>query len=165
MATLRQLRIEQATEEDIPLILSFIHELARYERALDRVSATEESLRKTLFGPRPYAEAVIARENGEAVAFALYYFSYASFSARPGLYLEDIFVRPRARKSGIGRQLITFLAHKALELDCARMEWSVLNWNEQAIGFYKKLSAEPINDWTVFHLSREKMAQLTKVVH
>ena len=162
MVTDRQIRIEQATQEDIPLILSFIHELARYERALDRVSATEETLRVTLFGPRPYAEAVIARENGEALAFALYYFSFASFSARPGLYLEDIFVRPSARDSGIGRQLIAFLAHKAIELDCARMEWSVLNWNEQAIRFYQKLSADPITDWTVFHLSREKMAQLTK---
>lgn len=158
MVTRSQLRIEQATEEDIPLILSFIRELARYERALDRVSASEESLRATLFGPRPYAQAVIARENGEAVAFALYYFSYASFSARPGLYLEDIFVRPSARESGIGRQLIAFLAHKAVQLDCVRMEWSVLNWNEQAIRFYKKLAAEPINDWTVFHLSSAKMA-------
>jgi GNAT superfamily N-acetyltransferase len=162
MVTLGQLQIEQATADDAPLILSFIHELAEYERALDRVSATEESLRITLFGPSPYAEAVIARQNGEAVAFALYYFSYTSFSARPGLYLEDIFVRPLARASGIGRQMITFLAKKALALDCARMEWSVLNWNEQAISFYKNLSAEPVNDWTVFHLSREKMAQLTK---
>jgi GNAT superfamily N-acetyltransferase len=162
MATRGRLLIEEATEKDTALILSFIQELAQYERALDRVSATEESLRLTLFGPRPYAEAVIARENGEAVAFAIYYFSYTSFSAQPGLYLEDVFVRPLARKSGIGRQLIAFLAQKAIELDCARMEWSVLNWNEQAIRFYKKLFAEPVNDWTVFHLSREKMEQLTK---
>jgi GNAT superfamily N-acetyltransferase len=160
MATRGHLQIEKATAEDTPLILSFIHELAKYERALDRVSANEESLRVTLFGPRPYAESVIARENGEAVAFALYYFSYTSFSARPALYLEDIFVRPKARESGVGHQLIAFLAKKAIEADCARMEWSVLNWNEQAIRFYKNFSAEPVNDWTVFHLSREKMAQL-----
>ena len=162
MVTHRQLRIDQAIEEDIPLIFSFIHELARYERALDRVSATEESLRETLFGPTRYAEAVIARENDVAVAFALYYFSYTSFSAQPGLYLEDIFVRPAARESGIGRLLMAFLAQRAIELNCARMEWSVLNWNEQAIRFYQNLSAEPINDWTVFDLSREKMAQLIK---
>jgi GNAT superfamily N-acetyltransferase len=160
MGTLGPIRIEQAVDADIPLILAFIHELAQHERALDRVSATEEGLRVTLFGPRPYAEAVIARDNDQAVAFALYYFTYTSFSALPGLYLEDIFVRPSARGSGLGRRLIVFLAQKAIERNCARMEWSVLNWNEQAIRFYEKLSAEPVLDWTVFHLSREKMAQL-----
>ena len=164
MSMVEHLHFEQATEKDIPLILQFIHELAKYEKALDRVSATEERLRTTLFGPRQYAEALIVRENDEAVAFALYYFSYSSFSARPGLYLEDIFVRPSARKVGIGRQLIGFLAHKALELDCVRMEWSVLNWNAQAICFYNKLSAEPVNDWTVFHLSEDKMAALTNEI-
>lgn len=160
MGTPRPIRIEQAVEADIPLILAFIHELAQFERALDRVSATEESLHVTLFGPRPYAEAVIARQNDKPVAFALYYFSYTSFSAQPGLYLEDIFVRLEGRGLGIGRQLIVFLAQKAIERNCARMEWSVLNWNEQAIRFYEKVSAEPVLDWTVFHLSKEKMAQL-----
>jgi GNAT superfamily N-acetyltransferase len=161
MVTHAPLRIERATEEDVPLILMFIHELAQHERAQDRVSATEEGLRVTLFGPRPYAEAVIAYKNDEPVAFALYYFSYTSFSALPGLYLEDIFVRPAARGFGVGRLLIAFLAQKAIERDCARMEWSVLNWNEPAIRFYEKLSAEPVHDWTVFHLSKEKFAQLT----
>jgi GNAT superfamily N-acetyltransferase len=155
------LRIKQATKEDVPLILTFIRELAQHERALDRVSATEEGLLVTLFGPRPYAEAIIAYENDEPVAFALYFFSYTSFSALPGLYLEDIFVRPATRGFGIGRQLFAFLAQRAIERNCARMEWSVLNWNETAIGFYEKLSAEPVHDWTVFHLSKEKMAQLS----
>ena len=154
------LRIKPATEEDVPLILTFINELAQYERGLDRVSATEEGLRITLFGPRPYAEAVIAYKDDEPVAFALYFFSYTSFSALPGLYLEDIFVRPSARGFGVGRQLFAFLAQKAIERNCARMEWSVLNWNEPAIGFYRKLYAEPVDDWTVFHLSRERLAQL-----
>lgn len=163
LATPGQIHIEQAVEADIPLILAFIQELAQYERAQDRVSATEERLRVTLFGPRPYAEAVIARENQKPVGFALYYFSYTSFSARPGLYLEDIFVRPAARGSGIGFQLIRFLAQKAIERNCARMEWSVLNWNEQAIRFYEKVSAEPVLDWTVFHLAAEKMARLVSV--
>ena len=161
MVTRAPLRIKQATEEDVPLILTFIHELAQHERALDRVSATEEGLRVTLFSPTPYAEAMIAYENGKPVAFALYYFSYTSFSALPGLYLEDIFVRPVARGCGVGRQLFALLAQKAVERNCARIEWAVLNWNEQAIRFYQKLSAEPVHDWTVFHLSREKLAQLT----
>jgi len=161
MAEGAQLRIKQATVEDVPLILTFIRELAQHERALDRVSATEEGLRLTLFGSRPYAEAVIAYQNNEPVAFALFYFSYTSFSALPGLYLEDIFVRPTARGSGVGRALFAFLAQKAIEGNCARMEWSVLNWNQMAIRFYEKLDAEPVRDWTVFHLSREKLGQLT----
>ncbi len=161
MITRAPLRIKQATEGDVPLILRFIRELAQHEKALDRVSATEEGLRATLFGPRPYAEAVIAYEDHEAIAFAIYFFSYTSFSALPGLYLEDIFVRPAARGLGVGRQLFAFLAQRAIDRNCARMEWSVLNWNQQAIRFYEKLSAEPVQDWTVFHLSREKLAQLT----
>ena len=154
------LRIKQATEEDVPLILTFIRELAQHERALDRVSATEDGLQVTLFGPRPYAEAVLAYQDDEPVAFAIYFFSYTSFSALPGLYLEDIFVRPSARGFGVGRRLMAFLAQRAVERNCARMEWSVLNWNEPAIRFYKKLSAEPVHDWTVFRLSREQMVQL-----
>jgi len=160
MAARPPLRIKRTTKEDVRLILTFIRELAQHEKALDRVSATEEALLVTLFGQRPYAEAVIAYENDEPVAFALYFFSYTSFSALPGLYLEDIFVRPAARGSGVGRQLFAFLAQRAIERNCARMEWSVLNWNERAIRFYEKLSAEPVRDWTVFHLSKEKMAQL-----
>jgi len=161
MAERTQLRIKRATEEDVPLILTFIRELAQHERALDRVSATEEGLRLTLFGSRPYAEAVIAYQNNQPVAFAIYFFSYRSFLALPGVYLEDIFVRPAARGSGVGRALFAFLAQKAIEGNCARMEWSVLNWNQMAIRFYEKLEAEPVRDWTVFHLSREKLGQLT----
>jgi GNAT superfamily N-acetyltransferase len=156
-----RLQIKQANEEDVPLILSFIRELAQHERALDRVSATEEGLRVTLFGSRPYAEAVIAYQDNRPVAFALYFFSYTSFSALPSLYLEDIFVRPAARRFGVGRELFAFLAQKAIERNCARMEWSVLNWNESAIRFYEKLDAEPVQNWTVFRLSREKLSQLT----
>lgn len=166
MAEDARLQIEQATAEDVPLILTFIRELAQHERALDRVSATEEGLRLTLFGSRPYAEAVIAYQNNEPVAFALYFFSYTSFSALPSLYLEDIFVRPAVRRFGVGRELFTFLAQRAIERNCARMEWSVLNWNESAIRFYEKLDAEPVHDWTVFRLSREKLGQLTsKTTH
>lgn len=160
MVTRAPLRIKQATKEDVSLILTFICELAQHEKALDRVTATEEGLLLTLFGPRPYAEAVIAYENSEPIAFAIYFFSYTSFSALPGLYLEDIFVRPAARGLGVGRQLFAFLAQRAVERNCARMEWSVLNWNESAIRFYEKLSAEPVQDWTVFRLTREQLSKL-----
>jgi GNAT superfamily N-acetyltransferase len=161
MAESTPLQIRPATKEDVPLILTFIRELAEYERASDRVSATESGLQATLFGARAYAYALIAFAEAQPVAFALYFFSYTSFSAQPSLYLEDIFVRPAARGSGFGRQLFAFLAQKAIEANCARMEWSVLNWNSPAFGFYESLGAEPVRDWTVFHLSREKLHQLT----
>lgn len=154
------LRIEAATEEDVPLILAFIRELAEYERELDRVTATEEILRKTLFGAKPDAECVIAYESDAPVAFAIYFFIYSSFSALPNLYLEDIFVRPASRGSGVGRQLFAFLAQRAGERGCGRMEWAVLNWNEPAIAFYERLGAEPVRDWTVFRLNKEEMEKL-----
>jgi GNAT superfamily N-acetyltransferase len=161
MAPHRALRIEKTTEDDIPLILTFIRELAQYEKLEDAVSASEERLRASLFGPKPCAEAVIAYENDEPVAFALYFFNYSTFVGLPGLYLEDIFVRPEFRGSGIGRKLFTFLAQTALERGCGRMEWAVLNWNEQAIRFYQKLGADPMREWTVFRLSQQKLRDLT----
>lgn len=154
------IRIEEATVEDAPLILAFIRELAEYERGLDRVTATEAILRKTLFGPKPCAEAVIAFEADAPVAFAIYFFSYSSFFGRPNLYLEDILVRPASRGSGVGRELFAFLARRARERGCGRMEWSVLNWNAPAIAFYEKLGAEPVRDWTVYHLNRDEMEKL-----
>ncbi|MEP6568883.1 MAG: GNAT family N-acetyltransferase [Acidobacteriota bacterium] len=154
------LRIEQATEKDASLILSFIRELAEYEQALDRVTATEEILRTTMFGARPSAETLIAYIGDEPVAFAIYFLSYSSFTGSANLYLEDIFVRPPYRSSGLGKELLAFLARRARERGCGRMEWSVLNWNESAIGFYQRLGAEPVNDWTVFHLSKEAMEKL-----
>lgn len=154
------IRIEEATEEDVPLILTFIRGLAEYERGLDRVTATEDTLRATLFGPKPCAEAVIAYEADAPVAFTVYFFSYSSFFGRPNLYLEDIFVRPASRGSGVGRELFTFLARRARERGCGRMEWSVLNWNAPAIAFYEKLGAEPVRDWTVYHLNKEEIEKL-----
>jgi GNAT superfamily N-acetyltransferase len=156
------LRIEEATKEDIPVILDFIRELAQYERALDRVTATEEVLRGTLFGDRPYAKAIIAYDGDEAVAFAIYFFSYSSFTGEPNLYVEDIFVRPAVRGLGRGREMFTFLARRASEHGCGRMEWSVLNWNEAAIAFYRTLGAVPVRQWTVFHLPKEKLDELAK---
>jgi GNAT superfamily N-acetyltransferase len=156
------LRIEEATKEDAPTILNFIRELAQYERAVDRVTATEEILGATLFGDRPYAKAIIAYQDDEAVAFAIYFFSYSSFSGEPSLYVEDIFVRPAARGLGLGKEIFTFLARRASEHGCGRMEWSVLNWNEAAIAFYRTLGAVPVRQWTVFHLPQAKLAELAK---
>lgn len=161
MAPHQAVRIERTTEDDIPLILKFIRELAQYEKLEDAVSTSEERLRTNLFGPKPYAEAVIAYENDEPVAFALYFFNYSTFAGLPGLYLEDIFVRPEFRRSGIGRQLFAFLAQTALKRGCGRMEWAVLNWNEQAIRFYQKLGADAMREWTVFRLSQQKLEDLT----
>lgn len=157
------LQIEDATEADVPLILTFIRELAEYEKGLGRVSVNEESLHAALFGPRPYVEAVIAYDNDSPVAFAIYFFTYTSFAGLPSLYLEDIFVRPAARGLGIGRQLLAFLARRARQRGCERMEWSVVNWNEPAMAFYKKLGAEPVNDWTVFRLPKDKLEELADI--
>lgn len=156
----RVLRIEKATEKDVPLILEFILELAEYEKLSDTVTASEDRLRMTLFGPKVLAQAVIAYDDEEPVAFAVYFFTYSTFSARPGIYLEDIYVRPQHRGSGVGRQLFTFLAQEAIERGCARLELSVLNWNERAIHFYEKLDAKPINEWTIYRLSELKLHEL-----
>ena len=156
------LRVEQATRNDVPLILNFIRELAEYEQALDRVTATEEILRTTLFGERAYAEALIGYVGDQPAAFAIYFFSYSSFTGLPNLYLEDILVRPAYRGSGLGKELFAFLARRASDNGCGRMEWSVLNWNEPAIGFYQRLGAEPVRDWTVFHLEQEEMDRLRR---
>jgi GNAT superfamily N-acetyltransferase len=157
------LRIEEATEKDVPLILQFIKDLAQYEKELARVTATEERLRASLFGSRHYASALIAYIDAEPAAFAIYFFSYASFTASPNLYLEDLFVHPKFRGFGVGKDLLAFLARRAIEHGCARMEWSVLNWNASAIGFYKSLGAEPVRKWTVFHLPAKALRQLAEL--
>ena len=154
--------IERASEKDVPLILSFIRELAEFEKESSRVIATEEVLRTTLFGPRPYAETAIGYAGTEPAAFAIYFFSYSSFSGLPSLYLEDIYVRPNYRGLGVGKQLLGYLAQRATEHNCGRMEWSVLNWNQAAIGFYKNLGAEPVRNWTVYHLPKAEIQNLAK---
>ncbi len=160
METSNEFRIEPATERDVPLLLTLIRGLADYERLSDRVSATEENLRASLFGERPYAEAVLAYDGNRPVGYAIYFFTYSSFQGLPGLYLEDLFVLPDSRGSGVGRRLLTFLAQKALGRGCIRMEWAVLNWNEPAIGFYKSLGAEQMNEWSVYRLSGEKLEEM-----
>ncbi len=157
-----RLRIEKATSRDVPLILRFIKELAEYEKMLHGVTATEESLRETLFGPGPSAEVLLAYDDEEPVGFAIYFFNYASFVNQRGLYLEDLYVRPEARGKGAGRQLLSHLAHIAAERGCYRLEWAVLDWNEPAIGFYKRLGAHAMDDWTVFRLSGEALESLAQ---
>ena len=122
--------------------------------------ATEEGLRAALFGPRPYAECVIARWNGEPAGFALFFHNYSTFLGRPGVYLEDLFVNPELRGKGVGRSLLRYLAQVAVDRNCGRLEWSVLDWNESAIGFYKSLGAEPLEEWTIFRLKGEALARL-----
>lgn len=153
-------RIEKATESDVPMILQFIRGLAAYEKSEDRVTATEAKLHESLFGKEPLAHAIIAYDGEEAVAFAVYYFSYSTFSATPGLYLEDIFVLPSRRRAGVGRHLFSYLAKQALARRCNRLELSVLNWNQFAIDFYRKLGAQAVDEWTVFKLSEERLQEL-----
>ncbi|MFN2508195.1 MAG: N-acetyltransferase family protein [Chthoniobacterales bacterium] len=154
--------IRSATAADVPLILQLIRELAEYERAPDEVVATEPHLREVLFGAQPAAEVLIAFEGEAAVGFAVYFFNFSTWLGRPGLYLEDLFVRPAARSNGYGRALLTRLAQIAGERDCGRMEWAVLDWNEPAIQFYKKIGAQPMDEWTVFRLDRNGITALAK---
>jgi GNAT superfamily N-acetyltransferase len=154
------LSIDAATTGDVPLILTFIKALAEYERLADAVVATEAGLNATLFGPRPYAECVIARWEGEPSGFALFFHNYSTFLGQPGIYLEDLFVKPEFRGKGVGRSLLQYLARLTEERNCGRLEWSVLDWNESAIGFYKSLGAVPLDDWTIFRLRGEALNRL-----
>lgn len=152
--------IDPAAEEDATLLLDFIRELAEYERLAHAVSATEEDLRTTLFGPDAYAHALIARLDGQPAGFAVYFFNYSTFLGRPGLYLEDLYVRPAARRRGVGGRLLTHLARIAQARRCGRMEWAVLDWNERAIAFYRSLGASPNDEWTTYRLSSDALRRL-----
>lgn len=152
--------IRPATEADVPLILRFIRELAEYERLLHEVVATEARLRETLFGARPAAEVVIAEADGEPLGFALFFHNYSTFLAQPGIYLEDLYVRPEARGRGVGRALLAHLARLARERGCGRLEWWVLDWNESALRFYRSLGARPMDEWTVQRLTDADLDRL-----
>ena len=152
--------IERAQPDDVPVILSLIRELAEFERLLDQVTATEEAIRESLFGSQPRAEVLLARVAGEVAGFALFFHNYSTFRGKPGLYLEDLFVRPRFRGTGCGQLLLRRLAALALQRGCARMEWAVLNWNQRAIDFYRKLGAVPLVEWAVYRLSDDALVRL-----
>jgi len=154
------LRIRAGERADVPLIAELIRGLAEYERLADEVKMTEDKLERTLFGERRYAETLIAEDDGRPVGFALFFHNYSTFLAQPGIYLEDLFVRPEHRGSGVGRALLEALARTAVERGCGRMEWAVLDWNESAIGFYERLGARPNSDWTVYRLTGEALRAL-----
>jgi len=154
--------IRFATAEDAGLVLEFIEGLADYEKLAHEVTADEERLRRTLFGDRPAAEVLIAECDGAPAGFALFFHNYSTFLARPGLYLEDLYVRPALRGKGIGGRLLARLAAIAVERGCGRFEWSVLDWNEPAIRFYRNLGAEPMDGWTVFRITGSALARLAE---
>ena len=149
-----------ATEADIPAILGFIRALAEYEKLAHCVVATDDLLRKHLFGDRPAAEVLVARLGEKAVGFALFFGSFSTFLARPGIYLEDLFVLPKARGLGVGKSLLMAVAKIAVERNCGRLEWAVLDWNQPAIGFYKKLGVIPMDDWTTYRVTGDALTQL-----
>jgi GNAT superfamily N-acetyltransferase len=154
--------IRPATPDDVATILRFVRELADYEREPDAVEATEQMLATALFGERPAAEAVIAEIDGEPVGFAIFFHNFSTWTGKRGLYLEDLYVTPAARGSGVGRALLAHLARLAIERDCARFEWSVLDWNAPAIGFYRKLGAIGMEEWTIQRLTGDALAKLAE---
>ena len=153
-------RIRNATPADVPLILGLIRELAEYEKMLQQVTATEADLRTSLFGAKPAAECVVAEQNGRTAGFALFFHNFSTFLGKPGLYLEDLYVKPELRGRGIGRRLLSHLARLTLERGCGRFEWAVLDWNEPAIRFYKRLGAQMLDDWRINRLTGTALEKL-----
>ena len=151
----------RASKEDTDVILDFIQKLAKYEKLADEVFATETKLKETLFSDTPLAHVIFAELNGKKAGFALYFFKYSTFLAQPTLHLEDLFVLPEFRGKSIGKGLILYLSKLALEQNCGRMEWDVLDWNKPAIEFYDSLGAKPLKDWFTYRLSKEAMSKLS----
>ncbi|MDF1612251.1 GNAT family N-acetyltransferase [Stygiobacter electus] len=156
----KDISIHFAEEKEAGIILSFIKELAEYEKLTHEVVATEEKLKETLFGEKKYAEVLIAEYKNQPAGFALFFHNYSTFLAKPGIYLEDLFVKKELRGKGIGKVLLSYLGVIALERNCGRIEWSVLDWNEPSIKFYLKLGAIPLNDWTVYRVTGNSIKKL-----
>ena len=156
-------QIRAAIKDDVPVILSFIKKLADYERLSHEVVATEAGLRETLFGRRRTAEVALGYFKREPVGFVLFFHNYSTFLGQPGIYIEDLFVDEAFRRRGFGRALLTYVAGLAKERRCGRLEWSVLDWNEPAINFYKKLGATPMSEWTIHRVSGENLHKLAAV--
>ncbi|HEV2047386.1 MAG TPA: GNAT family N-acetyltransferase [Chthoniobacterales bacterium] len=158
----KNFKIRAATIVDVPIILELIRALATYERAPNEVRATEDQLVDVLFGKKPAAEVLLAFEDDNPIGFAVFFHNFSTWLGRPGLYLEDLFVKPEHRGKGYGRGLLVHLGKIAHDRGCGRMEWAVLNWNEPAIEFYKKLGAKPLDEWKIFRLNREGIARLAE---
>lgn len=159
---MNELEIRFATKEDTPLILQFIKELAEYEQLLHEVVATEEILNDSLFGPHAHAEVLIGSLNQKPVSFALFFHNFSTFLGKPGLYLEDLYVQPQARSKGVGKQMLSYLAQLAIDRNCGRLEWWVLDWNKPAIAFYKSIGAKAMDEWTVYRVTGEALEDLSK---
>jgi GNAT superfamily N-acetyltransferase len=155
--------IRSATREDLPLIMQLIRDLAEYEKLLDQVRFDEETLAGHLFGPRPMAEVIVGEVDGQPQGFALFFHNFSTFEGRPGIYLEDLYVRPQARGSGLGKALLQRLAALAVERGCARLEWSVLDWNAPSIAFYRSLGARMMDDWRIMRVDSAALQQLGSV--
>lgn len=155
-----ELTLKKAVPEDIPLILSLIKEIADYEKLSHEVTATEETLQNSLFGKGANTEVIIAYYNNNPAGYAVFFHNFSTFIGKNGLYLEDIYIKPELRGEGIGSKIFKYLINLAVERDCGRMEWAVLNWNTPAINFYKKLGAAPMEEWTVYRLTEEKLHEL-----
>jgi len=158
--TSSQITIRAAVPGDESVIFSLIRALAEYEKLTDQVTGSEALLRSHLFGDRPYAEAILAEIDGAAVGFALFFYNYSTFLTKPGIYLEDLFVLPEYRSQGIGKALLIDLAQRAIAQDCGRLEWSVLDWNESAIGFYQRMGATLLPDWRICRVTGDALGQM-----
>jgi GNAT superfamily N-acetyltransferase len=155
--------IRMAAPADVETIAGLVRELAIYEKLEQHARASPDDFRRHLFGPRPAAEAALAEIDGQAVGFALWFSTFSTFRGQPGLYLEDIFVKPESRGRGIGKALLAAVAAKAVERGCGRLEWSVLDWNAPAIGFYRSLGARPMDEWTVYRIDEEPLRRLAEI--
>ncbi len=154
------LEIKFASINDVPIILSFIKELAEYEKLLDEVIATEEILREKLFGNKKYAEVIIAYVDNKPIGFALFFHNFSTFLGKPGIYLEDLYIIPDMRGKGIAKKVLSFLAKLTIDRDCGRFEWTVLDWNKPAIDFYKSIGAKPMDEWTVQRITGQALIDL-----
>jgi GNAT superfamily N-acetyltransferase len=160
----KKLIIRNGTEKDVSIILDLIKALADYEKAPNEVIADEKILLQNLFGEKPYAETLIAEYNGEPAGFALFFHNFSTWIGKPGIYLEDLFVKPHLRGKGIGKRLLVQIAKIAVERDCGRFEWSVLDWNEPSIQFYKNLGAKPMDEWTTFRMTEKQLKALSEMI-
>ena len=156
--------IRPATASDVDTIFSLIRELAEYERLAHQVVATQKDIHNSLFGERPFAEALIGEYENTPISFALFFYNFSTFIGKPGIYLEDLYVKPEYRSKGFGRRMLVHIARLAIKRNCGRFEWSVLDWNTSAIRTYDKLNAKPMKDWILYRLTGEALAELAKEV-